>query len=95
MIPIVEPIQEVNAFTEKEKCKSGVLTTRDRKGHALPIVGVTFFELLHDPNFDTASLAILLNGSDNLDGNALIGLNIDRFDNFAKGPLTKQANSTV
>jgi len=80
---------------KKEKCKSGVLTTRDRKEHALPIVGVTFFELLHDPNFDTASLAILLNGSNDLDGNALIGLNIDRFDNFAKGPLTKQANSTV
>jgi len=50
---------------------------------------------LHDPNFDTASLAILLNRSDDLDGNALIGLNIDRFDNFAKGPLTKQTNSTV
>ena len=66
-----------------------------RKEHALPVVRVTFFELLHDPNFDAASLAILLNGSDYLDCNALIGLNIDCFDNFTKGPLAKQANSTV
>jgi len=32
MIPIVEPIQEVNAFTTKGKDQSGVLTTRDRDG---------------------------------------------------------------
>ena len=32
MIPIVEPIQQVNAFTEKGKAQLGVLTTRDREG---------------------------------------------------------------
>ena len=65
------------------------------KEHELPIGGVTFLELLQDPNFDAARLAILLNGPDDLDSNALIGLNVYRFDNFTKRSLTKQANSTI
>jgi hypothetical protein len=65
------------------------------KEDELPIVWVTFLELLQDPNFDTACLAILLDGTDNLDSDTLIGLNVDRFDNFAKGSLTKQANRTI
>lgn len=65
------------------------------KEHELPIGRVTFLELLQDPNFDTACLAILLDGTDNLDSNALIGLNVDCFDNFAKSSLTKQANRAI
>ena len=65
------------------------------KEHELPIGWVTFLKLLQDPNFDTACLAILLDGADNLDSNALIGLNVDRFDNFAKSSLAKQANRAI
>jgi hypothetical protein len=65
------------------------------KGHELPIAGVTFFEFLQHPNFDAARLAILLNGSDDLNGDALVGLNIDCFHNFTKCSLAKQANSAI
>jgi hypothetical protein len=46
VIPIVEPVQKVNAFTKKGKHQSGVLRTRDRKEDELPIAWVTFLEFL-------------------------------------------------
>jgi hypothetical protein len=94
VIPIVEPIQKVNAFTKKGKHQSGVLWTRDRE-HELPIAGVTFLEFLQHPNFNAACLAILLYGSDDLDSNPFVCLNVDCFDNFTECSLTKQPNSAI
>jgi len=65
------------------------------KDTELPIAWVTFFEFLQHPNFNAAGLAIFLNSSDDLDSDALVGLDVDRLDNFTKCPLAEQANSAV
>jgi hypothetical protein len=39
VIPIVEPIQKVNAFTKKGKHQSGVQRTRDREGTNCRLLG--------------------------------------------------------
>lgn len=95
MIPIVEPIQKVNAFTKKGKDESGDCGHVIGKEYELPIAGVTFLEFLQHPNFNAACLAILLNGSDDLDSDPLVCLNVDCLNYFTKRSLAEQANSAI
>jgi hypothetical protein len=80
---------------KKENINRGFFGHVIGKEHELPIAGVTFLEFLQHPNFNAACLAILLYGSDDLDSNPFVCLNVDCFDNFTKCPLTKQPNSAI
>jgi hypothetical protein len=55
--------------------------------HLLSVHWVALLELLKDPNFDLAGIAILRNGSDDLYGDFVIGLRVDSFYDLPKCPL--------
>ena len=57
---------------------------------AISILMVIGFEGGKNSKFYSGSIAVLLNGSDDLDGHMLIPLSVPGLHNFAKSPLTKK-----
>ena len=63
--------------------------------YLLPVHRIPLFELLENPYFDLARVAVLGDGADDFDSYSSIGFCIDSFDNFTKGSLPQKSDSTI
>lgn len=63
--------------------------------YILPVVWITFFELLKNADLNFTGIAVLGDGSDNLDRHPNVGMSIDRFNDLAKSPLSEKSDSTI
>ncbi len=68
---------------------------RKQAGVSLSIEGVSFLEPLQHPDFDFACVAVLGDGSNDLDCNPCVGFGVYGLDYLSESPLTKETNSPV
>lgn len=61
----------------------------------LSIHGIALFELLEDTDFYPTGITVFGYRSDDLDGDPLVSLCVDRFNYLAKGALAKQAHCAI
>lgn len=58
-------------------------------------MGVAFLELLEDTDLDLAGVAVFLDGTDDLDGDAPAGVVVEGLYDFAEGALAKETDDAI
>jgi hypothetical protein len=81
------------AFAER-KCETGKGQAK-AKVNILFVHGVLLFKLVEHADLDLACVAILLDCTDDLDGDVLAGVKVAALDNLAKRALTEQADDFI
>ena len=66
-----------------------------RQGYVLLVRRIALLELLQDPDLYLASVAILRDGTDDLDRNSSVGIRVDSLYDLAESALPKQPNRLV
>lgn len=92
VVQVVKPVQQVDAFTTicGQYWKHG-----KHKENVLLVGRIPLLELLQYAYLYLASVAVLRDSADNLDGHSLLGLGIDGFDDLPKGTLAQETNSPI
>lgn len=62
---------------------------------ALSIGGIPFFELVQYTDLDSTCVAILWYGTNDFDGDPVVGFGVESFDNLAKRSLAQQSHDAV
>ena len=92
MVPVIKPAQKMDAVAEK--VMRNVLFVEDGKS-LLSIRGIALPEFLKYPYFNFACVPIFWNGTNNFNSHPGIGFSVDGLNNFAKGSLTQQPDSSI
>lgn len=97
MVLVIKHLGQVDAFAvKKAEASAKARIARLFGGHALFIEGVASFELIKNADLNFARIAILLDGSDNLDGVLALGaLAVNALDDLAECALAELAHDSV
>ena len=79
----------------RERNVSGIESHFLRTVNLLSICRIALSEFLKHTYFNPACVAIFWNSTDNLNGYPGIGFSVDGLDDFAKGSLTQQPDSSI
>lgn len=74
---------------------AAVVETVSQVNAPIPVLFVVGLERSQHAKLDPGSVAIFLDGSDDLDSHRLVSLDIPGFDHFTKGTLTKETDNLV
>ena len=93
VVAVIEPLYEMDTFAEATTVSMSLAPWPCRD--SLQISWISFLQLLQHAHFHLTRIAILLDGTDNLDSDSFVGFGVDCFDHLAKGALSKEAHCAV
>lgn len=93
VVAVIEPLYEMDTFAGAKRVSVAIAMWP--RQDSLQVSWISFLQLLQNAHFHLTRIAILRDGTDDLDSDSLIGVGIDCFDHLAKRALTKESHCTV
>lgn len=93
VVAVIEPLYEMDTFAGAKRVSVAIAMWP--RQDSLQVSWISFLQLLQNAHFHLTRIAILRDGTDDLDSDSLIGVGIDCFDHLAERALTKESHCTV